>query len=107
MPHRSARLTVFSRQLLVDRVLVGRPVAMVAQELGVSRATGYKWVRATGRRAGGSRGPQLPADPLPRRSPRERGILCPRASARYGPDRLASLTGHPRSTISGVLRGRA
>lgn len=46
MAHRSARLSVYARQLLVDRVeVLGKPVAMVATELGVSRATGYKWVR--------------------------------------------------------------
>ena len=46
MAHPSARLTVFSRQLLVKRVLIdGWPVATVAEQLGISRATGYKWVR--------------------------------------------------------------
>jgi transposase len=40
------RLNVFGRQLLVRRILEeGRPVAMVADELGVSRATAYKWLR--------------------------------------------------------------
>jgi len=44
--HRSARLSVFSRQLLVKGVPVdGWPVASVAEQLGISRATGYKWVR--------------------------------------------------------------
>ncbi|MFC8078351.1 leucine zipper domain-containing protein, partial [Streptomyces sp. NPDC057307] len=45
MSHRNARLTVFGRRLLVERVLSGRPVAHVAAEMGVSRATAYKWVR--------------------------------------------------------------
>ena len=46
MAHRSARLTVFGRQLLVQRVeILGKPVAMVATELGISRATAYKWLR--------------------------------------------------------------
>jgi transposase len=43
--HRSARLTVHGRRLLVERVAAGRAVAHVAAEMGVSRATGYKWVR--------------------------------------------------------------
>jgi len=44
--HPSARLTVFSRQLLVKRVLIdGWPTATVAEQLGISRATAYKWVR--------------------------------------------------------------
>ncbi|MER8096102.1 helix-turn-helix domain-containing protein, partial [Streptomyces goshikiensis] len=45
MSHRNARLTVFGRRLLVDRVASGRPVAHVAAETGVSRATAHKWVR--------------------------------------------------------------
>ncbi len=46
MAHPSARLTVFSRQLLVKRVIVdGWPTATVAEQLGISRATAYKWVR--------------------------------------------------------------
>ena len=45
MSHRDARLTVRGRLLLVARVRAGRPVAHVAAELGMSRATGYKWWR--------------------------------------------------------------
>ena len=44
MSHRNARLTVHGRRLLVERVLAGRPVAHVVAEMGVSRATGYKWL---------------------------------------------------------------
>jgi transposase len=44
--HPSARLTVFSRQLLVKRVLIdGWATAAVAEQLGISRTTAYKWVR--------------------------------------------------------------
>jgi hypothetical protein len=43
--HRNARLTVHGRRLLVERVCAGRPVAHVAAEMGVSRATAHKWVR--------------------------------------------------------------
>ena len=39
------QLSVYGRWLLVQRVQEGRPVAHVAAELGVSRATGYKWWR--------------------------------------------------------------
>jgi transposase InsO family protein len=107
MAHRSARLSVFSRQLLVDRVIVlGKPVAMVATELGISRATGYKWVRRY--RAEGPAGLDDRSS-RPRRSPRAlaqeqvAAILGARVSHRFGPHRLAYLTGHPRSTISDVL----
>ena len=44
MPHGNARLTVHGRQLLVDRVLSGRPVAHVAKEVGVSRQCAHRWV---------------------------------------------------------------
>ncbi len=40
MAHRSARLTVHGRKLLVERVLSGRPVSHVAAEMGASRPTG-------------------------------------------------------------------
>ena len=43
--HRNARLTVWGRQELVRRVYAGRPAAHVAAEMGVSRATAYKWLR--------------------------------------------------------------
>ncbi len=107
MAHRSARLSVFARQLLVDRVIVlGKPVAMVTTELGVSRATGYKWIRRY--RTEGQAGLDDRSS-RPRRSPRAlsseqvAAILSARVSQRFGPHRLAYLTGHPRSTIADVL----
>ena len=45
MPHPHARLTVHGRRLLVERVRAGRPVAHVADEMGISRTTAHKWVR--------------------------------------------------------------
>lgn len=45
MSHRNARLTVFGRQLLVERGCSGRPIAHVAAEMGISRATAHKWIR--------------------------------------------------------------
>ena len=45
MGHRNARLNVRGRALLVERVLgQGRPVAHVANELGVSRQCAHRWV---------------------------------------------------------------
>jgi transposase InsO family protein len=106
--HPSARLSVFSRQLLVKRVVVdGWPAATVAEQLGISRATAYKWVRRY--RADGLPGLEDRSS-RPHRSPRRSSdevtatILRARARRRYGPARLAPLTGHPRSTIYGVLR---
>jgi transposase InsO family protein len=106
--HPRARLSVFSRQLLIKRVLVdGWPVATVSDQLGISRATGYKWVRRY--RADGLPGLEDRSS-RPHRSPRRSSdavtaaIIRARARRRYGPARLAPLTGYPRSTIYGILR---
>jgi transposase len=39
----NARLTPVGRLTLCLRIEEGRPVAHVASEMGISRATGYKW----------------------------------------------------------------
>jgi transposase InsO family protein len=107
--HPRARLSVFSRQLLVTRVAAGWPVAHVAEQLGISRATAYKWVRRY--RAQGMAG-LVDRSSRPRRSPRrlsetaEAQILAARARWRYGPDRLGPLLGLPPSTVHRVLRRR-
>lgn len=45
MAHRTARLTLYGRQLLVRRILIeGWTVPTAARAQGVSRATGYKWI---------------------------------------------------------------
>ena len=44
MSNAKPRLSPWSRLLLVERVLAGRPAAHVAAEMGVSRATAYKWL---------------------------------------------------------------
>jgi transposase InsO family protein len=107
--HRKARLTVFGRQLLVARVEAGWPAAHVAEQLGISRATAYKWVRRY--RTEGPAGLDDRSS-RPRRSPRrlspavEAEILAARASWRYGPDRLGPLLGRPPSTVHRVLARR-
>jgi transposase InsO family protein len=87
--------------------ILGWPVATAAEAQGISRATGYKWVRRF--RAEGSPG-LADRSSRPRRSPRatptdevER-ILAARTQWRWGPDRLGPLTGHPPSTVAAVLR---
>jgi hypothetical protein len=74
--HRTARLNVFGRQLLVTRIeLDGWPVAKAAEAQGVSRTTAHKWPPATGPKAGsgsrtGTRDPTArPAGRRPRRRP--------------------------------------
>jgi len=104
------RLNVFARELLVSRVVdLGKPVATVAIELGISRATGYKWLRRY--RAEGPAG-LIDRSSRPARSPRrltaerEAQVLTMRADLKYGPHRLGPLLGLPRSTVYRVLRRR-
>ena len=108
MLHRTAKLTPFGRQLLVDRILIeGWPPATAAEMLGVSRATAYKWLRRY--RGEGAAGLQ-DRSARPHRRPRAlserevRRILLARRRLRVGPHRLGPLLGHPRSTVYGVLR---
>ena len=106
MAHPRSRLTVFGRQLLVTRVEAGWPAAHVAEQLGVSRATAYKWLRR--HRTEGPAGLEDRSS-RPRRSPRqlssavEAEILAARSTWRYGPDRLGPLLGRPPSTVHRVL----
>lgn len=104
--HRNARLTPKGRLILVQRVLAGRPAAHVAEEMGVSRATAYKWV---GRfKAEGVAGLEDRSS-RPRRSPRrtdwrvEQRIVALRRLERLGPDRICERLGVARSTAHRVL----
>ena len=45
MSHANTRTNVFARRLIVERVATGWPPAHVAEQLGISRATVYKWLR--------------------------------------------------------------
>jgi transposase InsO family protein len=106
--HRTARLTVFSRQVLVNRVAVeGWPAAEVARQFQVSRSTAYKWLRRF--RDEGQAGLEDRSS-RPHGSPRAlpprdvEAILHARTYRKWGPHRIGPLTGHPRSTVYGVLR---
>jgi transposase InsO family protein len=107
MAHRNARLTLHGRRLLIERVVAdGRPVAHVVEELGVSRATGYKWLARW--RAEGDNGladrpstaHRLPGKTSP---DRETQICALRTELKRGPRRLAPLLDMPASTIHAVL----
>jgi transposase InsO family protein len=106
--HRTARLNAYGRELLVNRVVVeGWTVSTAARAQGISRATGYKWVRRfrTEGRAG-----LVDRSSRPRRSPRATSaieverIVRARTELRWGPDRLGPYLGHPASTVAAVLR---
>ena len=110
MPHANARLNPHGRQLLIDRVVhQGRPVAHVAHELGISRQTGYRWVRRW--RAEGPHG-LLDRSSRPHTHPArvpvvvEDAICAARARDRSGPDVLGADLGVPARTVTRVLRRR-
>ena len=106
MVHAKPRLSPWSRLLLVERVLAGRPAAHVAAEMGVSRATAYKWLARY--RLEGTAG-LADRSSRPHRSPGrtdglvEAQILALRRDRRLGPARIASILGMAPSTVHRVL----
>ena len=106
MSHRNARLTVHGRRLLVERVCAGRPVAHVAAEMGISRATAHKWVRRW--RAEGEAG-LADRSSRPRTTPHrtpaavEARVCRLRQARKLGPARLGPILGLPASTVHRIL----
>ena len=104
--HGNARLTVQGRLTMVARIASGRPVAHVAEEMGVSRATAGKWWRrfvlegVDGLRDRSSR---------PRRCPHrtpaqlENEVERLRRAEKIGPVRIAARLGMASSTVHRVL----
>jgi transposase InsO family protein len=106
MAHRNARLTVHGRMLLVERVRDGRPVAHVAAEIGISRATGYKWLnrwRTEGPAGLADRSSRAHRIPQRTPTPVEEQIVALRRERKLGPHRIAPLVGLPASTVHAVL----
>jgi transposase InsO family protein len=106
--HRTARLNEYGRLLLATRVIAeGWTVPTAARAQGVSRATGYKWVRRyrteglPGLADRSSRPNRMPRQTSPATTER---ILQARAELRWGADRLGPLLGVPVSTVAAVLR---
>ncbi|MFF3013592.1 IS481 family transposase [Streptomyces sp. NPDC057939] len=106
MSHRNARLTVLGRQLLVERVRSGRPVAHVAAEMGISRATAHKWMRRW--RAEGEAGLHDRSSrprTTPHRTPAavEAKVCDLRRARKLGPARIGPIRGLPASTVHRIL----
>ncbi|WP_307623959.1 IS481 family transposase [Streptomyces sp. V3I7] len=106
MSHRNARLTVHGRRLLVERVCAGRPVAHVAAEMGISRATAHKWVRRW--RAEGESGLHDRSSrprTTPHRTPAmvEAHVCQLRQARKLGPARIGPVLGMPASTVHRIL----
>jgi transposase InsO family protein len=107
MGHANARLTPAGRRILVRRIKTDpRPIAHIAQEMGISRATASRWWRRY-RQLGEAGLVDRPSVPhrSPHRTPAhlEQRILRLRHRERLGPARIAARLGMPASTVHRVL----
>src|SRR6201995_1162624 len=104
--HANARTNVFARTLMVERVAAGWPAAHVAEQLGVSRATVYKWLR---RYAEAGDAGLADRSSRPRRMPTltsariEKRVLAARRRHRRGAVVLAGQLGLNPSTVGLIL----
>ncbi|MFE9500363.1 IS481 family transposase [Streptomyces collinus] len=106
MSHRNARLTVHGRRLLVERVRSGRPVAHVAAEMGISRATAHKWIRRwrTEGEAGLADRSSRPRTTPHRTAATVEARVCQLRQARkLGPARIGPALGLPASTVHRIV----
>ncbi|MFD7916910.1 leucine zipper domain-containing protein, partial [Streptomyces sp. NPDC059752] len=106
MSHRNARLTVFGRRLLVERVVSGRPVAHVAAAMGISRATAHTWMRQW--RTEGETGlddrSSRPRTTPHRTPPDVEAKVCDlRRARKLGPARIGPIMNLPASTVHRIL----
>lgn len=104
--HGNARLTPLGRFTLVCRIEDGRPVAHVAEEMGVSRPTAYKWWRRwLDEGLGGLADRPSRARSCPHRTPPavEAAVAELRTALKLGPARIAARLGLNASTVHRVL----
>jgi transposase InsO family protein len=104
--HANARLNLHGRRLLIARIQAGRPIAHVADELGISRQTAYKWW-GRWRREGDVGLLDRSSQPrsCPTRTPRalERRVEVLRRRRKLGPARIAGIVGLAASTVHRIL----
>jgi transposase InsO family protein len=104
--HANARTNLFARRLIVERVAAGWPPAQVAEQLGVSRATVYKWLR---RHAEGGEAGLADRSSRPQRMPNrtsarvEKKVLAARRRRKRGAVVLAAELGMNPSTVGRIL----
>ena len=102
----NARLTPLGRFTLVVRIEAGRPVAHVADEMGVSRPTAYKWWRRWLEEGlDGLCDRPSRARSCPHRTPPEleAAVAELRRELKLGPARIAARLGLHASTVHRVL----
>jgi transposase InsO family protein len=108
MAHANARLTPAGRLTLVGRIAAHprRPIAHIAHEMGISRATASRWWSRY-QQLGEAGLVDRPSTPhrSPHRTPAqlEQRILRLRRRERLGPVRIAGRLGMPASTVYRVL----
>lgn len=106
MSHANARTNLFARRLIVERVAAGWPAAHVAEQLGISRSTVYKWLR---RYAEGGEAALADRSSRPHHMPRrtsdrvEKKVLAARARRKRGAVVLAAELNLNPSTIGRIL----
>jgi transposase InsO family protein len=104
--HRNARLTPVGRRTLIERIQTGRPVAHVASEMGISRATAYKWwarFRAEGWAGLVDRSSRPHHCPHQTSRGLERRIETLRRARKLGPARIGGILDVAHSTVHRVL----
>lgn len=107
MAHANARTTVYARRLIVERFLAGWPAARIAEQLGISRATVYKWINrylAEGWAGLADRSSRPHHSPFRATVGDETRVLALRATTRRGPVFLARELGMVASTVGRILR---
>ncbi len=104
--HKNAKLTPAGRAVLVKRVLAGEPVEVVTREMGVSRRTGFKWLKRF--REEGEEGlldRSSRPHHHPRRIPRQRRRRIERLRReRWSCPRIADQLNMPVSTVTLEVR---
>jgi transposase InsO family protein len=105
--HGNAKLTPAGRRILVTRIASGRPIAHVADEMGVSRKTADKWWRrwlVGGDDALVDRPSRPHSSPTRTARSLERAVERLRRTYKLGPARIALRLGMAPSTVYRVLR---
>jgi transposase InsO family protein len=105
--HRNARTTIYARKLIVERHLAGWPAARIAEQLGISRATVYKWIArhdAEGEAGLADRPSRPHTMPTRTSSEVETRVLALRTEIRRGAVYLAGELGLVASTVGRILR---
>jgi len=106
VPHRNARLTVYARLLIVERLRAGWSQARVAEQLGVSRGTVKKWLdryRAEGLVGLEDRSSRPHTTPRRTNAEIEAQVLALREGSRRGAVFLAGELGLVASTVGRIL----